>query len=121
MLLAGDLDGYGFPSNVKSANTAPVNRTWIDEEHAHWYGMGDYYFLTGDETVKDQMLDGVGDRFLNTSTIVGTGHLWNTRAVGAQLMGLARYRRFLNTIGDAADIAPLDLVADSTLSVSDFS
>ncbi len=117
---AGDLDGYGFPSNVKSANTAYVNRTWIDEEHAHWYGMGDYYFMTGDETVKDQMLDGIGDRFLNTSTIIGTGHLWNTRAVGAQLMGLARYRRFLNAIGDTVDIIPLDLVADSTLSVSIF-
>ena len=117
---AGDVDGYGFPANIQSANAAYVNRTWIDQEHAHWYGMGDYYFLTGDETVKDQMLDGVGDRFLNTSTIVGTGHLWNTRAVGAQLMGLARYRRFLNVIGDTADITPLDSIADSTLSISVF-
>jgi hypothetical protein len=117
---ASDLDGYGFPSNVQSANTAYVNRTWIDEEHAHWYGMGDYYFLTGDETVKDQMLDGIGDRFLNTTSLVGSGHLWNTRAVGAQFMGLARYRRFLNAIGDTADIASLDSVADTTLSVSVF-
>jgi hypothetical protein len=115
-----ELDGFGFPSNIKSANSAYVNRAWIDQEHAHWYGMGDYYFLTGDETVKDQMLDGVGDRFLNTTTILGTGHLWNTRAVGAQLMGLARYRRFLNAIGDTAYIKPLDALADATLNVSVF-
>ena len=117
---ASELDGYGFPANVQSANSAYVNRTWIDQEHAHWYGMGDFYFLTGDETVKDQMLDGVGDRFLNPSTIVGTGHLWNTRAVGAQLMGLARYRQFLNAVGNAGDIVPLDTVADATLNVSVF-
>jgi len=118
--LAGDIDGFGFPGNIQSANTMYVNRTWVDEEHAHWYGMGEYYFLTGDETVKDQMLDGVGDRFLNTTSIVGTGHLWNTRAIGAQLMGLARYRRFLNAIGDTTDIAALDTVADATLSVGVF-
>ena len=117
---ASDIDGFGFPGNIRSANAAYVNRTWIDQEHAHWYGMGDYYFLTGDETVRDQMLDGVGDRFLNTTSILGTGRLWNTRAVGAQLMGLARYRRFLNGIGDAADIVPLDAVADATLSTSVF-
>jgi hypothetical protein len=117
---ASDVDAYGFPANIQSANTVYVNRTWIDEEHAHWYGMGDYYFLTGDETVKDQMLDGIGDRFLNTSTLTGSGHLWNTRAVGAQLMGLARYRRFLGAIGDTADITPLDSVTDSTLYVSVF-
>ncbi len=115
-----DVDGFGFPSNVKSANSPYVNRTWIDQEHAHWYGMGDYYFLTGDETVKDQMLDGVSDRFLNTTTILGTGHVWNTRAAGAQLMGLARFRRFLSAIGDADDVLPLDMMVDATLSVSVF-
>lgn len=115
-----DIDGFGFPSNVQSANTAYVNRTWVDQEHAHWYGMGDYYFLTGDETVRDQMLDGIGDRFLNTTSILGTGHLWNTRAVGAQLMGLARYRRFLSAIGDTTDITPLDIVTDATLNVGVF-
>lgn len=115
-----DLDGYGFPWNIRSANSAYVNRTWIDPEHAHWYGMNDYYFLTGDETVKDQLMDGVADRFLNTTSIVGTGHVWNTRAAGAQLMGLARYRRFLNGIGDTADLAPLDTVTDATLSVTLF-
>jgi hypothetical protein len=113
-----DLDGYGYPSNIKSTNSVYVNRTWVDQEHAHWYGMGDYYFLTGDETVKDQMMDGVADRLLNTSSILGTGHVWNTRAAGAQFMGLARYRRFLNAIGDATDVAPLDAVTDATLNVT---
>jgi YetA-like protein len=115
-----DLDGFGFPANVQSANAAYVNRTWIDQEHAHWYGMGDFYFLTGDETIKDQMLDGVGDRFLNPSTILNTGHLWNTRAVGAQLMGLARYRNFLSSIGDTTDVTRLDAIADATLKASVF-
>jgi len=118
--VSADLDGYGFPANIRSANSAYVNRTWIDQEHGHWYGMGDYYFMTGDETVKDQMMDGVADRFLNTKSILGTGHTWNTRAAGAQLMGLARYRRFLNAIGHTTDIPSLDAVADATLSVSVF-
>jgi hypothetical protein len=117
---ASDLDGFGFPANIHSANSAYVNRTWVDEEHAHWYGMGDYYFLTGDESIKDQMLDGVGDRFLNPSTILGSGHLWNTRAVGGQLMGLARYRQFLDAIGDKTDLATVDAIADATLVVSVF-
>lgn len=117
---ASDLDGFGFPDGILSANSAYVNRTWIDQEHAHWYGMGDYYFLTGDETVRDQMLDGVGDRFLNTTSRLGTGFLWNARSVGGQLMGLARYRRFLSAIGDTADLLPLDTVADATLKNSVF-
>ena len=115
-----DVDGLGFPADIRSANSVYVNRTWVDQEHAHWYGMGDYYFLTGDESIKDQMLDGVADRFLNSGTIVGSGHLWNTRAVGAQLMGLARYRRFLVAIGDQADVPSADAVADATLNVSVF-
>ena len=117
---ASDLDGFGFPGNIQSANSVYVNRTWVDQEHAHWYGMGDYYFLTGDESVKNQMLDGVGDRFLNSSTIVGSGHLWNTRAVGGQLMGLAHYRQFLDPIGEKDKLAALDAVADATLAISVF-
>lgn len=115
-----EVDSLGFPANIKSANNAYVNRTWVGQEHAHWYGMGDYYFLTGDESVKDQMLDGIADRFLNSNTIVGAGRLWNTRAVGVQLMGLARYRRFLASIGDTTDASVADAIADATLSVSVF-
>lgn len=117
---ASDLDGFGFPGDIQSANSAYVNRTWVDQEHAHWYGMADYYFLSGDESVKDQMLDGVGDRFLNPSTIVGSGHLWNTRAVGGQLMALAHYRQFLDAIGEKDKLAALDAVTDATLTVSVF-
>ena len=117
---ASDLDALGFPSNIHSLNAEYVNRIWIDQEHAHWYGMPDYYFLTGDESIKDQLLDGVADRFLNPNTIAGSGHLWSTRAVGAQLMGLARYRLFLASIGDDADLAAIDAVADATLKTSVF-
>ncbi|HVI11154.1 MAG TPA: hypothetical protein VND65_22930, partial [Candidatus Binatia bacterium] len=115
-----DLDNYGFPANIESANSAYVNRTWVDQEHAHWYGMGDFYFLTGDESIKDAMLDGVADRFLNSSTRLNQGYLWNTRAIGAQLIGIARYRRFLQAIGRDSDMAVLDAAADATLRASVF-
>jgi hypothetical protein len=103
---AGEIDGFGFPTAL-SANSSLAFRDWLDQEHGHWYGMTDYYFMTGDETAKEALLDGTKDYFLNPNTYQHglSGGLWNTRAVGIQLMGAARFAQFLSAIGDSTNAA----------------
>jgi len=64
-----ELDGFGFPT-AASANSslATGHANWLDQEHGHWYGLPDYYFLSGDESIKDALLDGPKDYFLNLDT-----------------------------------------------------
>lgn len=112
------LDPSGFPT-IASANNYLSFKDWIDDEHAHWYGMTDYYFMTGDETVKDQLLDGVKDRYLNTQTKYNNGLEWDTRDIGASLMSFARLYRTFNAIGDP-DASRLLPVADQVLSTQVF-
>jgi len=83
------LDSWGFPT-AGSTNSGNANRAWVDQEHAHWYGMVDYYFVSGDETIHDAINDGPKDRFLNTTASLNTGNLWNERAIGNELIALAR-------------------------------
>src|SRR5262249_50433262 len=96
---ARGLDFWGFPA-TRSLNRVEAHRCWIDQNHAHWYGMTDYYFLSGDETVRDALLDGVKDRFLNPQAKLNDGSLVAARAIGAALMGFARYYEFLSSIRD---------------------
>ena len=97
----GELDGFGFP-NVRSANASLAFQNWLDQEHGHWYGMPDYYFMTGDESIKDTLLDGTKDYYLNPNTYQHglSGGLWNSRAIGIQLMGAARFYQFLSAVSD---------------------
>ncbi len=99
------VDGLGFPM-AASANSglATGHANWLDQEHGHWYGMTDYYFLSGDETIKDAILNGPKDRALNPDTYLNGqfGGLWNSRAVGVELMSTARLSKFLASIGDAS-------------------
>ena len=94
-----DLDYWGFPA-VHSFNQLMARRPWIDQNHAHWYGMTDYYFLSGDENIRDALLDGVKDRFLNRDARLNAGALPSSRAIGAALMGFARLYTFLSAIRD---------------------
>ncbi len=96
---ANELDYWGFPLG-QPANQMQAHRCWVDQNHAHWYGMTDYYFMTGDETLRDALLDGVKDRFLNAATELNNGSLRSARAVGAALMGFARFHAFLSSIRD---------------------
>jgi hypothetical protein len=93
------LDFWGFPSG-ESSNRSQAHRCWIDQNHAHWYGMTDYYFLSGDETIRDALLDGIKDRFLNRQAKLNDGSLGSARAVGAALMGFSRFHEFLSSIHD---------------------
>jgi hypothetical protein len=75
-----------------------------DQEHAHWTGILYYYLLSGDETMKDAILDGVKSHYLNTvssNNLISAGQLWVSRAVGTVLMGTARLSDFLQSIGDS--------------------
>ena len=100
-----ELDAFGFPSIV-STNSSMAHRAWIDQEHAHWYGMLDFYYMTGDEDIHDAILDGPKDRYLNANTSVNnaqinaTSGLYNTRSVGAQLIATARMYNFLRETAD---------------------
>jgi hypothetical protein len=112
------LNFLGFPA-VAARNSEQANRCWIDQEHAHWYGMTDYYFLTGDESVKDAILNGPKDRFLNGLIQSNNGRLWNTRAVGIDLLGATRLYEFLSATGDP-DAKTLLTITDHVLDLQVF-
>jgi hypothetical protein len=95
------LTEQGFQKRT-SANSANGFRSWIDVSHPHWYGLTDYYFLTGDELAKEQLLDGVKDYYTTSGVYAVTGQMPTTRAVGLHMVGAARYASFLKTIGDTA-------------------
>lgn len=65
----GQYDGFTQPT-ATSASSARAHRNWHDQEHHHWWGMLDYYFMTGDETIKDAILDGPADYFTNPSPLI---------------------------------------------------
>lgn len=103
-----ELNGQGEPS-ATSLNRAKAGRNWHDREHFHWYGITDFYFMSGDETVREGMLDGAKDVFLNPNTYLAAQSPryfeaargeWNSRANGAVLIGAARFGQFLKATGD---------------------
>ncbi len=104
-----ELDPTGLPDRITSSNNnvgcdpgeMKCGRNWIDEAHAHWYGMMDFYFMTGDETIKDAIQDGASDIYGNPNLkVVKNGNYWNPRNVGAALMSDARLAMFYRAIGD---------------------
>src|SRR5258708_10684401 len=109
--VASAVDSQGFPSNIATLNNnigcdvgVPIcGSNWIDTQHAHWYGMTDYYFLTGDETIKDAIEDGVTDTYGNPNiALVQNGTYFAARDVGEALMSDARLYFFYSAIGDSA-------------------
>lgn len=96
-----ELNGFGQPTAV-SLNASQAHRPWRDQEHGHWYGMPDYYFMTGDETIREAMIDQASDWYLNPNTYQNGafGGLYNTRSIGIQLISAARFAKFLAAIGD---------------------
>jgi hypothetical protein len=104
-----ELDPEGLPERISSQNddvgcdpkVLGCGRNWIDNAHAHWYGMIDYYFLTGDETIKDAIEDGASDLYGNPNVKVArNGTYWNPRNVGEALMSDARLAMFYKETGN---------------------
>jgi Big-like domain-containing protein/exo-rhamnogalacturonan lyase-like protein len=112
------LDSWGFPT-AGSTNSGNANRAWVDQEHAHWYGMVDYYYVSGDETIHDAINDGPKDRFLNTTASLNTGNLWNERAIGNELIAIARMYLLAKGTNDA-DAPGFLTVADKVLAAQVF-
>ena len=122
--MASAVDLQGFPSNITSLNnntncdvgTSTCNRNWIDSQHAHWYGMTDYYFLTGDEMIKDAIQDGVTDTYGNPNAgFVRNGTYWAARDIGEALMSDARLYLFYSAVNDSADATNALLAGDTVL------
>jgi len=107
-----EIDRYGQPT-ASSANSSLAMReiNWMSEstEHNHMWGEMYYYFLTGDESIKDSLVDGGKDWFVPTG-LYQTGYgdgLWDTRAIGANLSNYAHYFKFLSDLGDSDAAAVL--------------
>jgi hypothetical protein len=105
-----ELDPAGFPENIISLNSdigcdprvIKCGRNWIDNAHAHWYGMIDYYFLTGDEFIRDAIENGASDVYGNPDVkSVQNGTYWNPRNIGEALMSDARLALFYRATGDS--------------------
>ena len=106
---ASNLDSGGFPVITSLNNNigcdpgeTQCGRNWIDDQHAHWYGMIDYYFMTGDESIKDAIQAGASDKFGNPNIqLVQKSLYWAARNIGEALMSDARLNLFYNAIGDS--------------------
>lgn len=116
---AGSLNGMGQP-NDSSSNSfswndlSGQNWHWADDEHGHAYGAMLTYYISGDELLKSAIMDGWYDRFLaNVGENLGTNE-WNERALGIELISLARLYEFANGIGDTANAATLASNIDAT-------
>jgi hypothetical protein len=109
---ASEVNGYGFPTpSVANYGLGGGFSNTIEWEHEHWYGLTDYYFMTGDETIHDALLDGPTNYFLDPRTYMNSGQDWNSRAIGSHLMGAARLGLFLSATGDPADGASVLSIA----------
>jgi hypothetical protein len=112
---AAETEYFNYPTVTYNATNA--NRTlgmwnWVElgQEHAHWYGMPTFYFLSGDETIKDAILNGAKDQYLNTistNNLISIGKITNARAAGTVLMSVSRLHDFFSTIGDSTTAAAL--------------
>jgi hypothetical protein len=119
-----ELDSLGVPyvmfhSAFPVANQSQAtNISAPDLDHDHWYGMIDYYFMTGDELFKESIL-ARKSHYLNLETVqayaygtrnLGTSYFYpgygqftpaNTRGAGIEMMAGSRMYEFLNAIGDS--------------------
>jgi hypothetical protein len=112
--------GDPHPVNLTSS-TSWMNggmRNWGDAinemEHSTYWGIFDYYHLSGDEWVKEQLLQGFKDRYENPwvqfnnpqanvtggNNAAGHGHINAIRAIGHHISGMAREADFLCSISD---------------------
>ena len=112
-----ELDTTAGTPTAASANSALTFRDWAIgagsyggndcSQHTHVYGISDMYFLTGDETMRETILDGILDRYTYSSAngLGGAGCIWSTRSIGVYLMNSARLSQFLSATGDSSNAA----------------
>lgn len=126
----------GLPDNVVSANgnigcdtaigaTLCANSArnqgasgngWIDPEHAHWYGLIDWYFMTGDMGAYDEIVSGATDGYGNpNSNWALNGFYFDPRQVGVAEYSAARLYNFYSGISDATDLTAVSTTGDEIL------
>lgn len=104
-------NNWGYPSML-SINGG--QRNFMDNvnsmDHAHFYGMTDWYFVSGDEAVKDAVLQSFKDTAMNQfakfnnpgdNPSPGVGGIGASRAIGHRLMLWARLSIFLRDVRDS--------------------
>jgi hypothetical protein len=103
----GPLTTLGIPGTT-STNVASGQRWWFDPDHQHWAGLTFYYLMTGDELVKQALLDGYADYYGNPNaeqagaTIGSQDGLANARQNALTLHNHAWYWNFLSSVGETA-------------------
>jgi YetA-like protein/Galactose oxidase, central domain len=116
---ASDISSSGFPGHLTPANANSGGLIdWIEDsgEHTHLYGIFDWYYATGDESLRDAISQGIYDRYVNPNTSNNTGiGIWNARAVGTQLITDARLHDYLVSIGDMPNAAAAYNIAEKVL------
>lgn len=97
------LTATGFPTDA-SSNSAASLRNWIDRLHAHYYGIFDWYGMTGDGSVLDGIQQGFYDWLTNATLTINYAD-GPQRALGVLLMATNRLHDFALGIGDPTDPA----------------
>jgi hypothetical protein len=114
-----ELSGYGRPWIACDSNYSVVTNSakslaiasCPDIQHFHWSGQPDFYFLTGDETLREAM-EPLKDWYENPGTAQATvnGYLQIARDVGEEMFNAGRFGTYLSSIGQTADAnAVLDI------------
>lgn len=111
---------YDYPT-ATSTNSALTTGKWNmahgaylenDSEHANGQGLPEYYFLSGDETIKEAAQE-YADMYLNTvstsnyASATPTASIWNDRALGNVLFAGYELYNFLQAIGDGVNAATI--------------
>ena len=80
------------------------NLRWVftDAIHAHAYGITDYYFMTGDESVRQFLLEWPKASWTNPQLGDNQGSNVISRGLGIRLNWAGRLYEFLSAIGDPA-------------------
>jgi hypothetical protein len=116
---SGQLDGFGRPT-IACGGIAPGDGCstlqnslnsfvdWYDTLHFHWWGILDYYFLTGDETTHDAIVP-VKDWYMNPNTYQGgtQGGIGIIRGIGIEILSASKLSDFLAATGDSDSSAVL--------------
>jgi hypothetical protein len=96
-----DSTGYPIATSTNGSLTFRFPALLDTGEHAHWYGIMDDYYLTGDETLHDAITGAGGYASGPTSQYLHGVSPWNARATGTLLMSQSRLAQFLTETGNS--------------------
>jgi hypothetical protein len=112
-----NLDASTFGSFDGNVGFFTAFTAWTDSEHAHVYGMGDYYFMSGDELIRDSIVDTIPD-YLTAPGYYTTNLLkTTTRAWGVRMINNGRWLAFLKAIGEDTEAENISDIVDAAFPV----